>query len=191
MKMWMIGCGGFVVIVLLMIAMVGGMFVSYSNQEATLRTAIEAKQKDNTSEFDNMFKKISQVAQVSEKQMAVLKDIFVSYADARTSDNAGQMMNWVQESIPNVDTTTMNNLMNVITASRDSWTMRQKELVDLSREHTLLLRKFPSSLVLSILGRKPIDITIVTSSRTDKAFATGKDDDTDVFSKPAPVQVEK
>ena len=163
--------------------MVAGMFISYSNQEATLRTTIECKQKDNTGEFDNMFKKISQVAQVSEKQMSVLKDIFVSYADARTSKSENQVMTWVKESIPNVDTSTLNNLQNIIVGSRDSWTFRQKELIDLSREHTTLLRVFPSSFVLSMLGRKQIDITIVTSSRTDKAFATGKDDDTDVFRK--------
>lgn len=166
------------------IIMIVGMVISYSNQEVILRTTIEAKQKDNTSEFDNMYKKISQVAQVSEKQLAVLKDIFVSYADARTGGKDDQMlMKWVKESVPNVDTTTMNNLQNIIVGSRDAWTMRQKELVDLSREHTKLLRVFPSNFILSILGRKQIDITIVTSSRTDKAFTTGKDEDTEVFKK--------
>lgn len=159
------------------------MCISYYNQEAILRTTIEKKQLDNTSEFDNTIKKISQVAQVSEKQLAVLKEIFVSYADARTPKSENQVMTWVKESIPNVDTSTMNNLQNIIVGSRDSWTMRQKELVDLSREHTKLLRVFPSNLVLSMLGRKTVDITIVTSSRTEKTFATGKDDDTEVFKK--------
>ena len=170
-------------VVLVTIFSIVGMFISYSNQEAILRTTIEAKLKDNTSEFDNMIKKISQVAQVSEKQLATLKDIFVSYADARTPKSENQLMTWVKESVPNVDTSTLNNLQNIIVGSRDSWTMRQKELVDLSREHTKLLRIFPSSFVLSILGRKEVPITIITSSRTDKAFATGKDDDTNVFSK--------
>jgi len=183
MNKLVVGLLAFVGLGFLTIAIITGMFISYSNQEAILRTTIEAKQKDNTSEFDNMFKKISQVAQVSEKQLSVLKDILVSYADARTTKSENQIMTWVTESVPNVDTSTMNNLQNIIVSSRDSWTMRQKELLDLSREHTKLLRVFPSSFVLSILGRKPIDITIVTSGRTEKAFETGKDDDTDVFSK--------
>ena len=171
-------------VVLLGIVMFIGMFISASNREATLRTAIEAKQKDNTSEFDNMYKKILQVAQVSEKQMSILKDIFVSHASARTGNgDGGSLMKWVQESVPNIDTSTMNNLQNIITGSRDSWTMRQKELIDLSREHTKLLRVFPSSVILSMLGRKEIDIKIVTSSRTAAAFETGKDDDMDVFKK--------
>lgn len=156
--------------------------IDVSNREVDLRTQIEAKQKDNTSEFDNMVKKIGQVAQVSKKQLEALKDIFNSYAAARTGNGGGgEVMKWVQESIPNVDTTTMNNLQNIIVSSRDSWTMRQKELIDVSREHQKLLKRFPSGVILSMLGRKSIEIKIVTSSRTENAFATGKDDDTNVF----------
>jgi hypothetical protein len=177
----MLVIGGCIVIGAVMLL---GMGISVSNQEVTLRTTIEKKQLDNTSEFDNLYKKISQVAQVSEKQMAVLKDIFVSHATARTGNgNDGTMMRWVQESVPNIDTSTLNNLQNILTSSRDAWTMRHKELIDLSREHTKLLRMFPSNLILSFLGRKEINITIVTSTRTEKAFETGKDDDLELFKK--------
>lgn len=161
-----------------------GMFISTSNTESRLRTTIENKLKDNTSEFDNMYKKISQVAQVSEKQMSYLKDIIISHAEARTgTGDGGSIMKWIQESVPNIDTSTMNNLQNIITSSRDSWTMRQKELIDLSREHTTMLRVFPSNVILSFLGRKEIPITIITSSRTENVFKTGKDDEIKVFSK--------
>jgi hypothetical protein len=160
------------------------MFISISNREARLRNAINAKQKDNTSEFDNMWKKIQQVAEVPQAKMASLKDIFVSYAQARGANTSGgSLATWVKESVPNVSDTTFENLMNIITASRDSWTQRQKELIDLSREHNNMLTTFPSGAVCSILGRQPIDITIVTSTRTDKAFQTGKDDDVQLFKK--------
>jgi hypothetical protein len=181
-KGWIIGLGC-VAVFFLAVFIIIGMVISTSNQEATLRVAIEAKQKDNTSEFDNMFKKISQVAQVSSKQMESLKEIFNGYAQARSTGGDNQVMTWVKESIPNVDTATFNNLQNIITASRDSWTMRQKELIDLSREHEKLLRLFPSNMILAMLGRKSVEIKIVTSGRTEKAFDTGKDDDTNVFVK--------
>jgi hypothetical protein len=182
MKGWIISVS-IIGVILVCLFMIGGMFVSIGNKEVDLATAIQSKQLDNNNEFDSMYKKISQVSQVSEKQLSALKDIFVSYADARTPDKAGSVMQWVTEAIPNVDTSTLNNLQNIITSSRDSWTMRQKELIDLNREHNVLLRKFPSSIILSIMGRKEINIQIVTSSRTEKAFETGKDDDTDVFKK--------
>jgi hypothetical protein len=126
--------------------------ISTSNQEVRLRTAIEAKQRDNQHEMDNMWK-------------------------------GGSLANWIHESVPNVDTSTFNNLQNIISAKRDGFTMRQKELLDMSREHTTLLREFPSNIILSILGRKEIPVTIVTSSRTESAFSTGQDNDTQVFSK--------
>ncbi|TRZ79944.1 hypothetical protein D4R86_05155 [bacterium] len=170
---------GIVGILVITILVLGGMIIGTFNTEVALRTTIEQKQIDNTSEFDNMWKKISQVAQVTEGQKEALKEILVGYANARSQgrDGSGSFINAIHEAIPNVDTTTFNNLQNIIVGSRDSFTMRQKELLDLKREHDKLLRTFPSNVILGMFGRKEIDITIVTSSRTEKTFETGKDDD--------------
>jgi len=159
------------------------MIVSIANKEVSIRTAIEQKQRDNKSEFDNLFKKISQTAQVSEKAMSVLKDILIGHAQARNTKGDNSVFNWIQESVPNVDMTVFNNLQNIITSSRDSFTMRQKELLDFKREHDILLKSFPSGMILSFLGRKPIDVQIITSTRSEKAFEMGKDDDIEVFKK--------
>jgi len=173
---------GVVLIVACALLWVVGAVVGTSNTEVDLRTAIEQKQRDNTSEYDNMWKKISQVAQVTQAQKDALLDIFTKHAEARNSGgNEGLIMKWIQESVPNVDTSTFNNLQNIITSSRDGFTFRQKELLDLKREHDRILRRFPSGVILSMLGRKPIDVVIVTSSKTDDAFKTGKDDDVNVF----------
>jgi hypothetical protein len=157
------------------------MAISNHNTAIGLETAIKAKQLDNTSEFDNMAKKISGVAQVSVKQMESLKEIFASHAQARNTGGKDQVMTWIKESIPNIDTKTFDNLQNIIVSSRDSWTMRQKELVDLSREHEKLLNLFPSGVILKMLGHKSIAIVIVTSTATEEAFKTGKDDNTKLF----------
>lgn len=170
--------GGIIVLGLIMI---GSMFISYNNKEVMLRTTMVAQQLDNTSVFDNMGKKISQVAQVSVKQMEMLKEIFASHAQARSTGGDQQVMTWIKESIPNVDTTTFNNLQNIIVSSRDAWTMSQRKLIDLKREHDQLLQLFPSNIILGMLGKKPFEIKIITSSKTEKAFETGKDDDVKLF----------
>lgn len=174
---------GVVGIIVVMVFVIIGAVIGTFNTEVSLRTTIEQKQKDNTSEFDNMWKKISQVAQVTEGQKEALKEILVGYAQARSQgrDGSGSFINALHEAIPNVDTTTFNNLQNIIVGSRDSFTMRQKELLDLKREHDKLLRTFPSNVILGMFGRKEIDIQIVTSSKTEKTFETGKDDDVSVF----------
>ena len=162
-----------------------GYVVSVNNREVRLRQTIVAKQRDNTSEFDNMWKKIAQVANVTEMQKDSLKEIFVGYAQARSggAEAGGSLATWIHESVPNVDTKTFENLQNIIVGSRDAWTQRQKELLDMSREHNILLNEFPSGIVLSIFGREAIEIKIVTSSRTENSFETGKDDDVQLYKK--------
>jgi hypothetical protein len=165
--------------VLFFVLMVIVYCVSVSNSEVRLRNHIVAKQTDNTSEYDNMWKKISQVAQVTDAQKNALKDIFVSHAQARAVNSDKLLMAWVHETVPNVDTSTFNNLMNVITGSRDAWTMRQKELIDLKRVHDNMIDTFPSSMIVG--GRGKIDIKVITSSKTEKVFEERKDDDVKVF----------
>jgi hypothetical protein len=177
----LIGCGGLILIGLIMGIIGVATYISYSNGEVRLRNTIEAKLLDNTNEYDNMWKKIKQVAQVTERERESLLKIFTKHAKARTSGGSkdGALMKWVTESIPNIDNSTYKNLMNVITSSRDAWTMRQKELIDLKREHDNMIMTFPGSLIVGSRGR--IEIIVITSSKTKKVFEEGKDDDVDVF----------
>lgn len=158
--------------------------ISVLDREATIRNMVSAKQIDNTNVFDNMWKTISQTAEVTDTQRQALLEIFTSYAESRTPDSAGRIISWIQESVPNVDTTTFNNLQNIIVSSRDSWARNQRELIDLDREHDTPFDRVVSGTILSIFGRERTEITIVTSSRTQRAFATGTDDDVNVFHDP-------
>ena len=156
------------------------MYFSYSNTEIRLRNAIVAKQADNRNEMDAMWKNIAQTAQVAEKDRQSLMEIFNGYASARQGGGESKaIFNWITESCPNVDTKTFQNLQNIIVAQRDTFKFRQKELLDLKREHDNAIDLFPSSIFVG--GRGKIDVTIVTSSRTENAFKSGKDDDVKLF----------
>lgn len=161
------------------------MSVSYKGQEARLRNAVKAKQEDNKNEFDNVWKKISQVAQVTEEQREALKDIIVGYAQGRGT-GGGSLAKSVTEAVPNLDTKVYQNLQNIITSARDGFTARQKELLDLKREHDNLIDSPISGFFLS--GVQKIDVKLVTSTRTEKSFETGKDDDDSVFRKHKPTE---
>ena len=167
----------FMLVVIFAFATVFGTY----NQEVDLRTAIEAKQQDNQSEYDNMWKTVKQAAQVTDREAQLIRDVIVGYAGERGGNGNGGLINAVHESVPNVDAKTMSNLQNTVVGLRQNWTMRQKELVDLNREHSSLLRRFPSNVILGMFGCKEIEIHLVTSTRTDNAFESGKDDDTSVF----------
>lgn len=153
--------------------------ISTVNEEVRLRNVIAAKQKDNESEYDSLWKKISQASQVTQAQKEALIEIFQAHADARSGgDNTGGgLSNWLQESVPDVDTTTFNNLQNIIAASRDRFAMQQKELLALKSDHDTALDTFPSGTILSILGKERIDVAIITSTKAKEVFDRGTDDD--------------
>lgn len=171
-----LGCGFFII---------GGIAlwgVSISNSEVHLRNLITAKQRDNQSELDNMQKKITQSSQIAPAQMQALKDVIVGYASARTGEGAkGGFINAVHEAIPNVDQKTYLNLQNIITGSRDAFTQRQREILDLKRAHDDVRTTFPGNLICG--ARPEIQVQIVTSTRATESFVSGKDDDTTVFPK--------
>jgi len=171
------GVAIFAVVVLLI------MGISFHNKEVTLRNTITAKQTDNKNQMDAMWKTIQQSGQVAEKDRESLSAIFKDYAAARTGADSKAVFNWIKEAVPNVQVNSdvFKNLMNVIVSQRDGFKFRQTELLDLGREHDNLIMKFPGNIFSAILGRKHIDLVIVTSTRTENAFKTGKDDDVNVF----------
>jgi hypothetical protein len=174
---------GILSIIFLIAVIVGSSFVGMYNNAKTITVAITAKIEDNKNEFDNTKKKICQVAQVSTEQINSLARIFDGYAKSRSGngDDSKLIMKWISESVPNVDTSTFKNLQNIIVSSRDAWTMRQKELIDLQREYNLMLQRFPSNFMLGMMGFKEVKIPVIISTETEKSFETGKDDDTVVF----------
>lgn len=162
------------------ILFVGILWMNVSNSEIRLRNTITAKQRDNMSELDNMQKKIMQSGEVTQEQARALKELVVGYASSRTSPDSGKFATLVREAVPTLDQSTYKQLMNIITGSRDSFTMRQKELLDLKRSHDDVRTVFPGSLFVG--WRPEIQVQIVTSAKAENSFATGQDNDTSIFS---------
>ena len=154
-----------------------GKGISLYNQEISLKNQIEAKQQENTANFDNMWKKIKQTAQVSDKYKDGLKEVLSSYTSGRKKESDQLLMDWTKEAVPTFDSSIYKQLMNIITASRDDFNLNQKELIDLSRQHDVLIETFPNNIYYRIMGVDKIDIKVVTSTKTEKTFETGKDDD--------------
>ncbi len=154
------------------------------NAQQSLKNLYEAKVDANRADLSNLKSKLPEAASVTTAQMEQLGALFNGYAAARTPESSGAIMNWVKETVPQIDQSTFKNLQNIITSTRDSWTERQKELVDISRVYNTNLDKQPSGLVLSVFGKferiKPI---VIVTSDTNRAFSTGTDERMDLFKK--------
>lgn len=168
---------GFVVILLLFGICVFGKGISVYNTHIDLKTKIEAQQKSNEANFDTMWKKISQVSQVSDKYKAGLTEVLNAYTSGRKTDSDQLLMNWIKEAVPTFDSSIYKQINNIVVSSRDDFFNNQKILIDLSRQHNQFIQKFPNNLFCGILNIQPIEIKVITSTKTEKTFESGKEDD--------------
>src|SRR5688572_6671641 len=117
MKKFLIISGILLAGLALLVTVVAFWGVGVRNTANGLRESITAKEQANTTVFDNMWKKISQSAQVTDAQKDALKEIFTGYAQARSGGGGGSngsFINAVHEAIPQVDVSVFRNLQNII-----------------------------------------------------------------------------
>ena len=156
-----------------------GMYISYTNQEVELREGITAKIKDNESNYTKMWEILTQKAGVTQQYSKDFKEIYPELIKGRYSNGGGDLMMWIKEHNPDFDTSLYKDLMMSIEAQRESFHTTQEQLLDMSRQHNVLLSKIPSKWFLSGVG--PIDIPIVINDAAEEAFATGKETKMELF----------
>jgi hypothetical protein len=128
--------------------------------------------------FDNFRKKVRDISGVGDKEIAALESIITGNAEARSGNGGGSMFTMVTESVPQItEIKTLNRLVDIVAASRADWANAQTELIEIKRQGDHMMSQFPDSLVLSILGKQPITIVVVTSAETKENFRTGEDNE--------------
>jgi hypothetical protein len=156
------------------------MSISYKNQYVEIHNQLLAQEKSCKAVYDNMWKVISQKAQVSEKYKDAFKEIYPQLIEGRYgNEKGGSLMKFIVESNPSFDISLYKDLSQSIEAERNRFTNEQKMLIDIKREEDNLLQRPISGFFLS--DKKPYEIKVITSSKTEKVFDSGKDDDVKVF----------
>jgi hypothetical protein len=165
-----------------------GMYVNITNKEITLRNRTEAQQETCKANYDKMFKVISQTAQVPTEFMSQAKDAFQSIytplMEGRYSnDRGGALMSWVSEHNPTFDlgaaADMYKQLQIVIEANRQEYFIEQKKLIDMQREHRTYIAQFPQRIFLGAM--EAVEITIITSEKTEQIYESGREDDINLF----------
>jgi hypothetical protein len=158
--------------------------IGFHNTEVSLRNAFDNKIEANKTDFDNMWKTIAQVAQVPGQYKADFKDTFESYVKARQGGTTGEgeLLSFLSEAVPQYDAQALySKVQTVVEAKRESWTTRQKELIDLKRQHDDLITQVPGNVFAAVLGRQAFTLQLVTSEKTDEAFESGRDENVELF----------
>lgn len=158
------------------------MFISVNNRDSTLRNQFQAKERSREAIYDETWKTIKQIAQVSDKYSDDFKKVYPEIMEARyggKDSKDGALMKFVTESNPNFDISLYTKLTNVIESKRSQFTASQEELIDIKREHDNLQMLFPGSLF--VMNKERIKITIVSSTKSKETMDTGVEDDVDLY----------
>lgn len=155
------------------------MSISAHNRERSLRESINSKIKDNKNSYSAMWAILTEQAGVAEKYSEDFKEIYPSMIDGRYKHGGGQMMQWITEHNPSFDISLYKQVMTSIEAQRETFKTNQTQLIDLSRQHNVLIKNFPNSFFLSDV--QPIEIPVIVNNETNKAFDSGIEEKMNLF----------
>ena len=172
---------GIIAVVVLAVVIGFLMNMSYNNKEVELRELAEAQRGNIESVYDNMWKILSQKAQVSSEYKDAFSEIYPALIEGRYSQGDGSLMKWIQESNPNFDTSLYQDLMKSIEIERKSFANEQKRMLDIIREHKVLCQRVPSKWFVD--NKAEIEYTVISSTKSKATMESGIDDDVDLFKK--------
>jgi hypothetical protein len=168
----------------IMVMMLFGSIISFSNDEVELRNRFTQKMDERTAFYDKMWKTLAQKSQIALKNDSSFANN-VNAIMAGRKDAPGIFMKWVQESNPNANYEQVSllyqDLSRAVEGQRDGFFMEEKMIQGVVMEHNNLLGKFPGSFMNIFFGREKLIYKPITSDRTDEVIKTGKDNDVNLF----------
>lgn len=171
-----------VILILLVVVfgcIVAGMYFSYNNTDARLRAQAEAQVGKIEGVHDKMWKVLQQKAQVSNEYKESFAEIYPQLIEGRYSQGDGSLMKWITEANPTFDTSLYKDLMLSIELLRTEFQKSQERMLDIIREHNVLLTTMPSKWFISNTSK--IEYTVISSTRSKTVMNTGIEDEVDLF----------
>jgi len=162
---------------LLLVFLVGGL-LSFRTKSVNFEETIKAQYSQNQNNYDNMWKKFKEIAQVTDKYADDLKELYKNAMTGRYGENGSQaMFQWLHEQNPTLSVDTYTKLQSTIEAGRNSFESDQKQLVAKKEQYAKLLRSNSALIYNIILNFPKIDLekySIITSEQTEKVFEDKK-----------------
>jgi hypothetical protein len=167
-------------VLLVALSLIGiSMYFSYNNQDAKIRAQVEAQRGKIEGVHDKMWKTLQQKAQVTDEYKDAFKEIYPALIEGRYSQGDGSMMKWITEANPDFDTSLYKDLMQSIELNREEFRKTQERMLDILREHNVLLTTVPSKWFIK--NKETIEYTVISSTRSKVVMDTGLDDDVNLF----------
>ena len=187
------------VIVGLLVVAFGSVGIHWYDSSISYKNAIVAQNEDNQNRYDNFWKSIKEVGQVTDRYKDGFKEVLHGAIEGRYGGgNSGTKAcaSYIKEQNPALSDASYKKLIDMIEAGRADFRNAQTQLLDKQRAYRNHLESLTGSMFASLFGFpkavagdfKPgrdtdgdgvlsvLDYRVVTSTKTQEAFKTGKDD---------------
>lgn len=165
----------------LLVAVLGiSSVIGINNDFVAQEASLSAQYKQNQNNYDNMVKKVTEVAQVPTMMTDDLKEVTKAAITGRYGAGGSKaVLQFIKEQNPTLSPEIYTKVQQVIESGRNSFSAEQTVLLDKKRVYETQLNSFPTGIIARAMGFPRIDLSkidIVTSDRTEKAFDTKKDE---------------
>lgn len=161
--------------------------LGYRSDCVRLEAKIVAQYKQDQNNYDNMWKKFKEMAQVPEQYVEDMKKIWGETMKGRYgADGSKAMFQFIKEHNPQLDSAVYTRLQAAIEAGRNSFAAEQQQLLDIKREYEVVLKNNRALFVGWLFSYPTLDLDkydIVTSDETQKTFEEKKSNEIDIFGK--------
>lgn len=177
---------GLILIATLVVFGIGyaGCALSFRSDCVAAEAGIKAQYKQNQNNYDNMWKKFKEMAQVPEMYVEDLQKVYDSAIGKRYGENGSQAaFQFIREHNPNFSDALYTKLQSAIEAGRNGFEADQKQLIDKKRQYEVLLGGTKALFVGFWFGFPRIDLDqfdIVTSDETQDVFKRKTSDEIDL-----------
>jgi hypothetical protein len=134
-----VALGAFVLMFIVAFSVTASGFSIY-NDCTRQENGLEAQYKQNQSNYDALYKKVTETAGVADKYAGDLRKAYDGAMKDRYGDGGSKaVISAITEQNPNLDANVYKQIQQVIEAGRDSFSADQKTLLELTR---ILLKRF-------------------------------------------------
>jgi len=173
---------GFIVVGLVAI-LYWSMSVHYRNREIALRNLYRTHIASLKVDHDAMWKIISENFHVAETERKTFAEAYekIVKTDPKSQSDVqavpGLLMA-IGVRPPQVDSSLYRQVQNAISAQRTKFATAQQDSLDVWNEHKTLITTWPGNMFIGGAAAQELEMVTITSTKTEKVFESGKDDET-------------
>lgn len=179
LKIALIVIGGFVALIVAVIAICALSYVSASNQGNGYEQQIDERRQNSVSVLSNYTMKVKEMASVPDQAVGDLERLIKASMEGRYGDGGSKAtVQFMREHNISIDQTLYRNLQSVMSGGRDEFKNSQDRLISQCRAYKTDLGNVWSGFWLKMAGYPKADLNVicrvVSDGKTDAAFQTGQ-----------------